>query len=149
MSRWLVVAAASRTIAIPVGVVEEVVELTDPLPVPGRTAATRGVVPVRGRLLPLASLAAGIGMASAPGPGGAGVVLRVGGRRLVLEVDEVTDLVAAPVEPLPHGWEGGWASAALRGGTMLVPILDPEWLVQRLDEDAERPMREGEGVKTA
>jgi len=147
MSRWLVVVADSRTIAIPVGVVEEVVALTAPLPVPGRTAATRGVVPVRGRLLLLANLAAAIGMAGASG--GAGVALRVGGRRLVLEVDEVTDLVAAPVEPLPHGWEGGWASAALRRRATLVPILDPAWLLQRLDDDAERPMREAEGVTTA
>jgi chemotaxis signal transduction protein len=149
MSSWLMVGAAARTIAIPVAVVEAVVELPDPLPVPGRTSATRGVVPIRGRLLPLASLAAGIGMASAPAPGRVGVVLRIGGRRLVLEVDEVTDLVAAPMEALPHGWEGGWANAALRGRATLVPILDPAWLLQRLDQDAEQPVREAEGVKTA
>jgi chemotaxis signal transduction protein len=149
MSRWLVVGAASRTIALPVAVVEEVVELPDVLPAPGRTSATRGVVPIRGRLLPLASLAAGIGIAGAPAPGRVGVVLRIGGQRLVLEVDEVTELVAAPREALPHGWEGGWANAALRGRATLVPILDPAWLLQRLDQDAEQPVREAEGVKTA
>lgn len=151
MSRWLVVRAAARAIAIPIAVVEEVVALPDPLPVPGRTAAVRGVVPIRGRLLPLASLAAGIGMAEAetPNGGGPGVVLRVSGRRLVLAVDEVRDLVAAPIEALPHGWEGGWAGAALRESATLVPVLDVDWLLQRLDRGADRPAKEAEGATTA
>jgi purine-binding chemotaxis protein CheW len=151
VSRWLVVRAATRTIAIPVAVVEEVVELPNPLPVPGRTAAVRGVVPIRGRLLPLASLAAGIGMAEVAthSAGGPGVVLRVAGRRLVLAVDEVRDLVAAPLEALPHGWEGGWAGAALRESAALVPVLDLDWLLQRLDRAADRPAREAEGASTA
>jgi chemotaxis signal transduction protein len=149
MSSWLLVRAAARLIAIPVEAVEEVVELPDPLPVPGRTAAVRGVVPIRGRLLSLASLAAGIGMAGAEGSGRAGVVLRTGGQRLVLEVEEVMDLVAAPVEALPRGWEGGWAGAALRSSATVVPVLDPEWLLRRLDRGAEGPARAGEGVTTA
>jgi purine-binding chemotaxis protein CheW len=148
MNRWLVVRAAARAIAIPAVGVEEVVELPAVLPVPGRTSAIRGVVPIRGRLLPLASLAAGIGMAGPPAEEGVGVVLRIGGRHLVLAVDEVTDLVAAPMEALPHGWEGGWAGAALRGPASLVPILDPEWLLQRLERAGDRPAREPEGVTT-
>jgi chemotaxis signal transduction protein len=149
MSRWLIVRAAARMVAIPVTAVEEVVELPDPLPAPGRTDAVCGVVPIRGRLLPLASLAVGIGTAGRAATGRAGVVLRTGGRRLVLDVDEVTDLVTSPVEALPHGWEGGWASGALRRAATLVPILDPEWLVARLEGDAGRPAREAEGVTTA
>jgi purine-binding chemotaxis protein CheW len=148
MSRWLVVRAAARAVAIPAATVEEVVELPEALPVPGRTAAVRGVIPIRGRLLPLASLAAGIGTAGTLAEAGAGVVLRIGSRRLVLAVDEVRDLIAAPMEPLPHGWEGGWASAALREPAGLVPILDPEWLLQRLEPDAGGPARESEGVST-
>ena len=148
MSSWLVVRAAARVIAIPATAVEEVVALPDALPVPGRTGAVRGVVPIRGRLLPLASLADAIGLAGAP-RAEAGVVLQAGGRRLVLAVDEVIDLVTVPMEGLPHGWEGGWASAALRGPASLVPILDPAWLLQRLERDADRPEQEAEGVTTA
>jgi chemotaxis signal transduction protein len=50
---WLVVRSAERTLALPVGMVEELVAVPPPLSVPGVVAAVRGVAPFQGRLVPL------------------------------------------------------------------------------------------------
>jgi chemotaxis signal transduction protein len=104
-----------------------------PLPVPAVLAAVRGVAPFRGRLVPLVHLAAAVSDAAPPPTRGAtGVAVQVAGRRVLLEVDEATELTGADEEPLPHGWRGRWASGAVRQTGTLVPILDLGWLAERL-----------------
>ena len=133
MSGWLVVRSAERTLALPVGIVEELVAVPAPLPAPGVLAAVRGVAPFRGRLVPLVHLGAAIGRGPPPPAlGTTGVAVVLDGRRVLLEVDEATELTTAEAEPLPHGWRGRWASSAVRQSGTLVPILDPAWLAERL-----------------
>jgi len=72
--------------------------------------------------------------------GAIGVAVRAAGRRLVMEVDEVIDLVESPEERLPRGWQGSWATNALRRGGDIVPVLDVEWVVERLLRGAEGTM---------
>jgi chemotaxis signal transduction protein len=133
VSGWLVVRSAERTLALPVGMVEELVAVPPPLSVPGVVAAVRGVAPFQGRLVPLVHLGAAIsGAPPPPALGTTGVAVRLDGRRVLLEVDDATELTAADAEPLPHGWRGRWASSAVRQGGTLVPILDPAWLAERL-----------------
>ena len=104
MSGWLLVRSMERTVALPVGVVDELVDLPVPLPVPAVLAAVRGVAAFRGRLVPLVHLGAA----------------------------EATELRVADAEPLPHGWSGRWAAGTVRQTGGLVPILDVEWLAERL-----------------
>lgn len=138
MTRWLVVRAADRELALSLAVLDEVVEIPPALPAPGRADALRGVVPVRGRLVPLVHLAAALGIgALGPVVGAVGLVVRADGRRLVLEVDEAVDLADARDEGLPRGWQGSWAAGALRLAHGVVPIVDVEWLVERLVQGAE------------
>jgi chemotaxis signal transduction protein len=136
--RWLVVRAAGRAIAIPVAGVEAAVDVPPPLPAPGRAVGMRGVVPIRGRLVALAHLGSVLGIGPmAAEVGSLGVVVRREGWRLVLEVDDLVDLVDAPAEGLPRGWEGAWANGALRTGGGVIPVLDVDWLVERLARGAE------------
>jgi len=96
-------------------------------------AAVRGVAPLHGRFVPLVHLAALLGDGTPPAAvGDTGVAVRVRGRALLLEVDEATDLAVVPETPLPEGWRGRWATGALRQAAGLVPILDLEWLAERL-----------------
>jgi len=133
VSGWLVVRSAERLVALPAAEVEELVTVPAPLPVPAVVTAVRGVAPYRGRLVPFVHLAAVVGDALPPGhPGAMGVAVRVAGRRVLLEVDEASDVTAADEEPLPHGWRGRWASGAVRRSGALVPVLDLAWLAQRL-----------------
>lgn len=137
MSGWLLVRSAERTVALPVGMVDEVVPVPTPLPVPGVLAAVRGVAAFRGRLVPLVHLGSAIGGAPPPPAlGVTGVAVRLQGRRVLLEVDEATELSAADAEPLPYGWSGRWAAATVRQAGTLVPILDVEWLAERLTGEA-------------
>jgi len=141
MTRWLIVRAAGRDIGLPVAVVDEVVEIETPLPAPAVGAGVRGLVPIRGRLVPVVHLASAVGIgAMSPEAGAIGVAVRVAERRLVMEVDEVIDLVVLPEEPLPRGWHGRWATNALRRGRDIVPVLDIEWVVERLVRGAEGTM---------
>lgn len=138
MSGWLVVRSGDRVVALAVAQVEELVTVPTPLPVPAVVAAVRGVAPLRGRLVPLVHLGAVVANAAPPtAPGATGVAVQVAGRRVVLEVDDVTELAAAEQEPLPHGWRGRWASGAVRQAGMLVPILDLGWLAERLTGSTE------------
>jgi hypothetical protein len=41
------------------------------------------------------------------------------------------------VEALPRGWQGLWATTAVRRAGALVPIVDVEWLADRLARPAE------------
>jgi chemotaxis signal transduction protein len=133
MSGWLLVRSMERTVALPVGVVDELVDLPVPLPVPAVLAAVRGVAPFRGRLVPLVHLGAAVGGAPPPAAlGTTGVAVRLQGRHVLLEVDEATELRVADAEPLPHGWSGRWAAGTVRQTGGLVPILDVEWLAERL-----------------
>jgi chemotaxis signal transduction protein len=133
----VIVRSGARTLALPVGAVDEVLTLEPALGAPGVVAAVRGVAPVRGRLLPVAHLGALLADGAPPAAvATTGVVVVTGGRRLVLEVDEAEDLVTLPVEELPRGWQGLWATAAVRRAGALIPMVDIAWLVNRLERPA-------------
>jgi chemotaxis signal transduction protein len=134
VSASLLLRAGTRVLAVPVAAVDEVLILEPPLAAPGMVPAVRGVVPVRGRLVPLAHLGALLAGGPPPGERGAvGVAVSVGARRFVLEVDEASDVLQETPEALPAGWGGRWASAAVRRGGALVPVVDLEWVAARLD----------------
>lgn len=132
--RFLVVRAGGERYGLRLEVVREVVDVAPPRPVPARTTALRGVMPLRDRhcsLLHLASLLSG----SAPPAALAetAVVVLVGGVAMALEVDDVEDVVesaATRVGAAPAAWaEGVW-----RVGEELVTVLDLGVLAERLTE---------------
>ena len=134
MTDYVVVRSETRTVALPVTEVEEVLVLDRVLSAPGVMAAVRGVAPVRDRLLPVAHLGALLEDTAAPAHAGAtGVVIATEGGRFVLEVDDAEDLVTVPTEALPHGWRGLWATTAIRRAGALIPVVDVAWLAERLE----------------
>jgi purine-binding chemotaxis protein CheW len=88
--------------ALPIEEVTEVSELPARTPVPGAPSSVLGVASLRGQVLPVADLAAILGVGRSEHPDRM-VVAQVGGRRAGLAVDAVTDVGILPAASEPAG----------------------------------------------
>ena len=133
MRRYLLVRIGGREIGLAIEHVLEVVDLAAAFPVPAQEPAMRGVVDVRGRLLPVFHLAAMLDATECPAArSGIGILARVGRVSVCLEVEAADAVVSEAVLPVPPGERLPWAvGVAQRDGT-LVPILDIKALGARL-----------------
>jgi len=126
----LVFAIGSESFAIELAAVREIAECGAARCVPGWNGAARGLLAVGGRLLPLVSVGALLGLEG--GYGGAALVMQAGG--VALEVDEVEEVLEIELGRLlspPLGTPAGDPLAAVvseRGS--LVAVLDAGTLVQ-------------------
>lgn len=120
MAAYVFITSAGQTFALPAGEVVEVLRMAAPSPVPGAPAAVRGLLDVRGEVMPV--IDAGVALGA---PRRALrledhlVVLDAGGRLLALAVERVTGLRELP--------EGARADAA---GAEAVRLEDGVVVVQ-------------------
>lgn len=130
---FLMVRAEQRTYGLPLDRVVEVADLTEVLEVPRAEISVRGLMPSRGRLVPLVHLAAFLGRRAPPAERGrAAVLVRVGDRFIAFEVDDADEVVREAPLPLPDGTSLPWAVGVAPRGDGLVPILDLETLGDRI-----------------
>lgn len=128
---FLLVAAAGTRVALSVSQLEAVTAAGDVVPVPVAEPAMAGVTTVRGETLPVISLARLLG-ANESQEAAAFVLVRAGGIRLCIAVEEAETLSRGVVMPLPPDGAMPWARAVLRDGAAFVPLLDLEALAERL-----------------
>ncbi len=126
---------------LPVASVEEVLPALPLETVPGGPAFLRGVVFVRGHLIPVLDAAERLGRrGKARGADPPIVCLRFDGRYVGLEVDEVLDLLdltgAAPLAADEIGAGGGFFTGLVERDGRVIRMLDPSKLVAR--EEAAR-----------
>lgn len=132
-SGYLLVTAGGREVGL---AVEGVVEVFSPeavYDVPVRTRAVRGLVPLRGRLVPLVHLGALLGGGDCPEQrGDAAVLVDAGDSPVALEVDSAEAVIHETLLAPPEGERMPWTRglAARPGGP--VPVLDLAALVERL-----------------
>lgn len=132
---YLVVRAGARRVALPLASLVEVIETAACLTVPAREPALRGVMRVRGRLVPLVHLGAFLDGRPCPeAVGEAAVVVAVGERRLCLEVEEAAEVVRVEALPLAVDASLPWASGVARLPEGMVPLLDVPAVGARLME---------------
>jgi two-component system chemotaxis sensor kinase CheA len=122
---------------VPLGVVEEVVLVTDTLTLEGRPA-----LEVRGRSLPVADFAALVG-AAAPrlGRQAPALVISAGGRRAIATCDALLgqqEVVVKPLGPLLASVRGYLGSAILGDGRIAL-LVEPSLLTRGSRELAEMP----------
>jgi chemotaxis signal transduction protein len=132
---FLLVRTSSRRVGLQLTQVIEVVSLGEVRPVLTVEPAVRGVVAVRGRMVPLVHLDALLdGVPCSPAAGATGVIVAVDGRRICLEVEAAELLVRGPVLPVPPGEALPWAVGVARIEKDLVPLLDVVAISSRLTE---------------
>lgn len=131
---WLLVRAGGRRVGLALEQVIEVLDLGPIHPVPSTDRAVRGVTASRGKVVPvihLQSLLGGDG-----GGGGTAVLVRLGGRRVCLEVDEVEEVLGEPGFPVPPEVSLPFAVAVARRSGGIVPLLDLTAVGARIAEAA-------------
>ena len=136
----LLVRLAGDLYAIPIGAVEEVLPALPIEPVPQCPAFVRGVIFVRGHLIPVLDGGERIGAKAHERSDEANIVcLRIGTRLVGVEFDEVLDLLdLAGAEVLPSreiGARDGFFTGVVEQDGRLIRLLDPEKLTSAAEKD--------------
>lgn len=130
--RQLVVCAlGAEQYGLPVEQVREIVRYAEPRPVASDVPWMRGVVSLRGRLVPVHDLAARLGLAldaaaSAPPPSAKLVIVETASEPIGVLVDDVVEVLSVDeqqIEPVPSG-----SGRIARVGERLVLLLDGDEL---------------------
>jgi chemotaxis signal transduction protein len=133
---WLLVRAGGRRVGLALDQVIEVLDLGPVFPVPSTEPAVRGVTTSRGRLVPLVHLASLLDGRVATSGGGTAVMVRLGGRRVCLEVDDAEEVLREPGFPVPEDAALPFAVAVARQPDGIVPLLDLTAIGARISETA-------------
>lgn len=132
-SRQLVVFALGREeYALPISHVHEIIRYTEPRFVASREAWTRGVISLRGKIIPVHDLAVRLGLEVQEREEGAGkiVIVESGAEMVGVIVDEVEEVVVlqqSQIEP-PPGSHDGAVMGVGKLDDRLVVLLEPAGL---------------------
>jgi purine-binding chemotaxis protein CheW len=126
----VVCALGAEQYGLPIAQVREIVRYVVPRPVAADDAGVRGVIGLRGRLLPVHDLGVRLGLAAATGvvPASAKIVVVEAGEELagllVDDVVEVATVAAEQVEEIPAATHDGRPAAVAKLGERLVLLVD-------------------------
>lgn len=122
-TRQLVVCAlGDEHYGLPIEQVREIVRFAEPRPVASELPWMRGVIGLRGRLVPVHDLAVRLGVAARGGAGAKLVIVEAGADPVAMLVDDVVEVLhvaAAQIEPVPSG-----SGEIARVNERLVLLLD-------------------------
>jgi chemotaxis signal transduction protein len=125
VSDVMLVRVGDRQVCLLMKSLVEVIELTTPFPVPSATPALRGLIPVRERLVPVLHLGAALDGGACPDALGEMVVIAsVDEQRIGLEVDYASEVMPAPVVPLPHDVSVPGAIGVVQWEGSFLPVID-------------------------
>jgi purine-binding chemotaxis protein CheW len=127
--------------AIPIAAIEEILPALPIEPIPQTPAFVRGVISVRGHLIPVLDAAERLRLKNHRRPDEPHIIcVRVGDRLIGLEVDEALDLIdlgqLPMVLPQEMGSSAGFFAGVVELEDKVVRILDPQRVLDR-DETAE------------
>ena len=132
---FLRVRSGTYRYGLPLEHLTEVLDAEGVHPVPTAHPAMRGLMQVRGRLLPLVHLAALLeGVERPEVAGDVAVLVRAGGQELCVEVDDAETVVSAELIGGRGDARGGWALGVVRDDGALVPVIDVPGLVARMTD---------------
>jgi purine-binding chemotaxis protein CheW len=113
--------------AFPIGQVHEIIRRTEPRSVASPDPWVRGIISLRGRIVPVHDLTVRLGVTGGAGEDWKIVILEVDGEVagvIVDDVEEVLTVQAAQIEAVPAGSDAGIA-AVVNLGDRIVALLDP------------------------
>jgi purine-binding chemotaxis protein CheW len=116
--------------ALPIAAVHEIIRFTEPRSVASDAAWVRGVIGLRGKIIPIFDLAARVGLPGADTEPGKIVIVDTGTDQvgvIVDEVDEVLTVTAGQLESVPTA-NADFIDAIAKIDDRLVILLNPEGL---------------------
>ena len=133
-SQQLVVfSLGSEEYALPIGSVHEIIRFTEPRTVASDAAWIRGVIGLRGKIIPIFDLAARMGLEIAGSEAGKIVIVESGTGQVGIMVDEVEEVLTVTSDQLEHVPSANSESieAIAKIEDRLVILLNPEGLFAR------------------
>ncbi len=119
--------------ALPIEAVHEIIRFTEPRSVASDTAWVRGVIGLRGKIIPIFDLAARVGLPAAGTEPGKIVIVDTGTDQVGVMVDEVEEVLTVDgtqLERVPTA-STDTIEAIAKIGDRLVILLNPEGLFAR------------------
>jgi purine-binding chemotaxis protein CheW len=116
--------------ALPIAAVHEIIRFSEPRSVASEVAWIRGVIGLRGKIIPIFDLAARLDLAGTGSEPGKIVILETGGGQVGVMVDEVEEVLtvgSGQLEPVPTA-NGDTIEAIAKIDDRLVILLNPEGL---------------------
>ena len=137
-SQQLVVfSLGSEEYALPIGAVHEIIRFTEPRTVASDAPWIRGVIGLRGKIIPIFDLASRMGLTATESESCKIVIVETGtGSQagvVVGDVEEVLTVTSEQLEAVPTA-DGETIEAIAKIGDRLVILLNPEGLFTRADE---------------
>ena len=133
-SQQLVVfSLGSEEYALPIGAVHEIIRFSEPRSVASEVAWIRGVIGLRGKIIPIFDLAARLELAHGDSEPGKIVIVETGTGQVGVMVDEVEEVLTTTsdqLEAVPTASTDSIDSIA-KIGDRLVILLNPEGLFAR------------------
>lgn len=126
----VVFSLGSEEYALPIGAVREIIRFTEPRAVASEVPWIRGVIGLRGKIVPIYDLAARLGLEGEPGKI---VIVDAGGSDVGVTVDDVEEVLTVAgeqLEPVPTAG-ADCVEAIARVGDRLVVLLNAEGLFAR------------------
>jgi purine-binding chemotaxis protein CheW len=122
--------------ALPIAAVHEIIRFTEPRSVASDAAWVRGVIGLRGKIIPIFDLAARVGLPAGDSEPGKIVIVDTGTDQVGVMVDEVEEVMtvgSAQLESVPTA-NADFVEAIAKIDDRLVILLNPEGLFARADE---------------
>jgi purine-binding chemotaxis protein CheW len=124
--------------ALPITRVQEIIRYADPRPVAAREPWLKGVISLRGKIIPVCDLASRLGLSTAGAGGSEIVVVETQGEPagvIVGNVEEVLTLDEAQLETVP-GSGNDLVEEIAKVGDRLVVLLNPDGIFAESEMDA-------------
>jgi purine-binding chemotaxis protein CheW len=158
LSRQLVVfSLGDEEYALPITQVHEIIRFTEPRSVASSDPSVRGVISLRGKILPVYDLATRLGVEHADVAEAKIVIVETGDEMAGVVVDDVEEVITIGASQLDEAPTAG--GRAIDGiakiGDRLVVLLDPEGIVgapaatPSADAAPAAPAEAADGVRTA
>jgi purine-binding chemotaxis protein CheW len=137
-SQQLVVfSLGSEEYALPIGAVHEIIRFTEPRTVASEVPWIRGVIGLRGKIIPIFDLASRMGLQATESESGKIVIVETGTGQagvVVGDVEEVLTVTTDQLEDVPTA-DGETIEAIAKIGDRLVILLNPEGLFANARSD--------------
>ena len=126
MQQLVVFTLGREEYGLPITQVQEIIRYAAPRTIPSSSPTVRGVINLRGKIIPVCDLKLRLGLTDADPDDAKIVIVESGGMTAGIVVDEVDEVITVgeeQLEPPPSG-EVGYIEAVAKVGDRLLVLLD-------------------------